>query len=349
MKTNAFIHLFVRNSLWQHLLFWALSFYLLLRIFSGNNAPTRIDYIYNGLFHLTLLPGVYVNLLIFIPRMLGRNKYLLYLLLMMLTIALSSAFNILFFEHLVDYVLPGYYFISYYEFYDIAQFFIAYLGLTTLLKLSKAWFQLSASEKRLSIAEKEKLDAELRALKSQINPHFLFNSLNNLYALSLKEDKQTPAFILKLSEVMRYMIYESNADFVFLKKELNFIKNYVALQKLRSDQRARISFHISGKVGKQKLAPLLFIPFVENSFKHGIKGETGDSYVNIHMEVTGNELLFKVENNKGAVDEVEKGHFNGIGLTNVRQRLALMYPEKHQLTICDEDKTFSVQLKLTLS
>ena len=262
---------------------------------------------------------------------------------------MSSAFNILFFEHLVDYVLPGYYFISYYEFYDIAQFFIVYMGLTTLLKLSKAWFQLSASEKKLSIAEKDKLDAELRALKSQINPHFLFNSLNNLYALSLKEDKQTPAFILKLSEVMRYMIYESNEDFVSLKKELNFIKNYVALQKLRSDHRARISFHISGKVGKQKLAPLLFIPFVENSFKHGIKGETGYSYVNIHLDVAEDELLLKVENNKGAVDEVEKGHFNGIGLTNVRQRLALMYPEKHQLTICDEDKTFSVQLKLTLS
>src|SRR5690606_29573907 len=136
-----------------------------------------------------------------------------------------------------------------------------------------AWFQLSDSKKRLSIAEKEKLDAELRALKSQINPHFLFNSLNNLYALSLKADEQTPAFILKLSEVMRYMIYESNEDCVSLKKELDFIKNYVDLQKLRSDHKARISFHISGKVGKQKVAPLLFIPFVENSFKHGIKGE----------------------------------------------------------------------------
>lgn len=335
--------------MWQHLLFWALSFYLLLRIFSGNNEPAQIDYIYNGLFHLTLLSGVYINLLVLIPRILGKNRYFLYLLLVMLTIAMSSGFNILFFEHLVDYVLPGYYFISYYEFYDIAQFFIAYIGLTTLLKLSKAWFQLSASEKRLSIAEKEKLDAELKALKSQINPHFLFNSLNNLYALSLKEDKQTPAFILKLSEVMRYIIYEANDDFVSLKKEVNFIKNYVALQKLRSDQRADITMEITGKLGKHKVASLLFIPFVENGFKHGIKGETGNSYVHIYMDVLDNELHFKVENNKGIVDEIEKGQFNGIGLKNVRQRLTLMYPEKHTLTIRDKDNKFSVYLNLTLS
>lgn len=145
--------------------------------------------IYNALFHLTLLPGVYVNLFVFIPSVLGKNKYFFYFMLVMLTIAMSSAFNILFFEHLVDYVLPGYYFISYYEFYDIAQFFMAYMGLTTLLKLS---------------------------------------------------------------EVMRYMIYESNADFVSLKKELNFIKNYVALQKLRSDHRARISFTFPERWGNRK-------------------------------------------------------------------------------------------------
>ena len=318
-------------------------------MFSGNNELTRIDYIYNGLFHLTLLPGIYINLFLLIPKVLGKNNYFLYLIFMMLTIIISSAFNILFFEHLVDYVLPGYYFISYYEFYDIAQFFIAYIGLTTLLKLSKAWFQLSASEKKLSIVEKEKLDAELRALKSQINPHFLFNSLNNLYALSLKGDQQTSAFILKLSEVMRYMIYESNGNFVLLKNELNFIKNYVDLQKLRSDTRAHISFRISGKVRQQKIAPLLFIPFIENSFKHGIKGKTGQTYVNIDLEVNDNELLLKVENNKGSVDEVETGHFKGIGLNNVRKRLTLIYPEKHHLTICDRNEVFSVQLKLILS
>lgn len=339
---------FAKNRVWQHILFWSVSYYFLLHFFSNNQQYTTIDYIYNALFHLTLLIGVYVNLLILIPYLLRPKKYSTYAFFLILTIIACTQLNLLFFNYLVDFIFPGYYFISYYELYDITQFFIVYIALTTLLKLSKAWFQLSESEIQLSIAQKQKLDAELKALKSQINPHFLFNSLNNIYGLALKNDKNTPAIILKLSEVMRYIIYESNEEYVLLDSEITFIKNFIALQELRSDQRAHIKFQVHGKVLNQKIAPLLFIPLLENSFKHGIKGETGPSFVNVVLHIETEHILLKIENNKGTVDEVEKKQFGGIGLQNVRQRLQLVYPGRHKLAIHSDRSVFTVQLKLML-
>lgn len=332
----------------QHLLFWAFSFYMLLRIFAVDSELRSIDYIYDGLFHLTLLPAVYLNLMVLIPQLFNKGKYLLYLFAVGFTLLAFSQLNIWFFDHLVDVVLPGYYFISYYELSDIIQFFGAYLIFTTLLKLSKAWFQLSEAEVKLSVTRREKLDAELEALKSQINPHFLFNSLNNLYALTLKDSRKASGSILKLSEVMRYMIYEAKDELVPLEKEVAFIESYLALQKLRTDQRAEINFLIDGEVAGRKVAPLLFIHFIENSFKHGVKAETGPSFVTISLEVTGALLHFSIANNKGSVDDVENRKYGGIGIENVKKRLELIYPHKHQLQMTDERDTFSVDLKLDL-
>ncbi len=332
----------------QHLLFWAFSFYVLLRIFSVDSELRSIDYIYDGLFHLTLLPAVYFNLMVLIPQLFNKGKYLLYLFSVGLTLLAFSQLNIWFFDHLVDVLLSGYYFISYYELPDILQFFGAYLIFTTLLKLSKAWFQLSEAEVKLSVTRQEKLDAELEALKSQVNPHFLFNSLNNLYALTLKDSKRASGAILKLSEVMRYMIYEAKDELVPLEKEVAFIESYLALQKLRSDQRAEINFLVHGEVAGKRVAPLLFIHFIENSFKHGVKGETGPSFVTISLSVTGVHLHFSIVNNKGTVDDVENSKYGGIGIENVKKRLQLIYPQKHQLQIIDGRDTFSVDLKLDL-
>ena len=124
--------------------------------------------------------------------------------------------NILFFDYFVDIIFADYYFISYYDFLDIIQFFLIYISITSLLKLSRGWFQLAKTEEKLALANRKKLEAELKVLKSQINPHFLFNSLNNLYSLALKKDAKTPEVILQLSESMRYIIYECNADRVLL-------------------------------------------------------------------------------------------------------------------------------------
>ncbi len=335
------------NRFLQHMLFWAFSFYALLYFFVNHQKITSIDYLYTFLFHFTLILGVYVNLNVLIPVFLRSGKYLKYLVWVTFTVIVCTQFNIFFFAYAVDYIFPGYYFISYYDFFDIILFFVVYLGLTTLLKFSKAWFQLADSEKKLSQAMREKLDAELNALKAQINPHFLFNSLNNLYGLALHDHKKAATFILKLSDIIRYMIYEVNEDFVSLKKELEFIENYVELQKLRSGSEAKISLVVVGNINDQQIAPLLFIPFIENSFKYGIQGNIGATFVYIRIEVIEKDLTLKVENKKGDYEQVEKQQVGGIGLRNVRKRLHLIYPGKHTLLIEDKDQ-YAVTLNLKI-
>jgi sensor histidine kinase YesM len=333
----------------QHLLFWAVSFFVLLNFFNTSNKIEKIDIIYTAIFHVSLVIGVYLNLLILIPWFLKKNRYLLYLFLLIVVIAGTAGFNMLTFNKLIDYILPGYYFISYYEYADILKFVVVYIGLTTLLKLSKSWFLLMEADRKLMRAEKEKINNELLALRSQINPHFLFNSLNSIYSLALHQSGKTPAAILKISDLMRYMLYEANEDKVPLKNELQFLENYFELQKLRSDDRTEIKLNVAGEVKKQQIAPLLFLPFIENSFKHGVKGDPEGGFTRVSINVNGEEVQLDVINNKGKIDKVEKGDFQGIGLQNARRRLELLYPQRHTLSINDLEDSFEVKLKIVMS
>ena len=332
----------------QYLFFWAVSFFVLLNFFNTSNQIERIDVIYTAIFHISLVIGVYVNLYILIPYLLKKKRYFFYLLSLVALIAGTAGFNMITFDKLIDYVLPGYYFISFYEYTDILKFVIVYIGLTTLLKLSKGWFLLMEADHRLMRAEKEKVQNELLALRSQINPHFLFNSLNSIYSLALHQSKKTPAIILKISDLMRYMLYEANEDKVPLKNELQFLENYFELQKLRSDENTEISLQINGEVTKQRIAPLLFLPYIENSFKHGVKGDPKGGFTRVNIHVTEDETQLNVINNKGKIDKVEKDDFQGIGLQNARRRLELLYPLKHNLTINDLADTYEVKLNISL-
>ncbi len=328
----------------QHILFWCVSFYVLLRLFASSGKVEKIDYIYTALFHISLIVGIYANLSILIPKFLSKKRYFLYGILLIGIIIGTAKFNILFFDKWVGYVLSGYYFISYYEFIDIIKFVVVYIGITSLIKLSKGWFELSEANHRLNQLQKEKIETELKALKGQINPHFLFNSMNSIYSLSLNKSEKTPEIILKLSDIMRYIIYEANADFVHLTKEVAYLKDYIDLQKLRSDNRATITFDIKGELSNIIIAPLLFFPLVENSFKHGIKGATGKSFVSILLDISKEKIKFRIENNKGITDNVEKKEYKGIGLDNVLKRLDMIYPNKHKIVISDINDTFTVEL-----
>jgi LytS/YehU family sensor histidine kinase len=281
--------------------------------------------------------------MILIPKFLSKGKYLLFGFLLLLTILLTAKFNIVFFEKWVGYVLPGYYFISYYEYFDIVKFVLAFIVTTSLIKLSKGWFELSETNSRLSQLQKEKIETELKALKGQINPHFLFNSMNSIYSLALNQSEKTPEIILSLADIMRYIIYEASADFLDLTQEIRYLKDYIDLQKLRSDDRASISFEIIGKLENIRIAPLLFFPLVENSFKHGIKGATGDSFIRIQLQTNEKNLAFMIENNKGFGDHVKDG-YKGMGLDNLKKRLEMTYPERHVFKINETDETFKVEM-----
>jgi len=238
--------------------------------------------------------------------------------------------------------LPVFYFpkilISIFSIYSVVAIVASY-------HLGKHWHDHQLAAQRL---QKEQLESELKLLKSQINPHFLFNTLNNLYVLALNQSNRTPETIHKLSELMSYMLYDSNQPEVSLKKELYYIENYIALEKLRYEARLDISLNVYTDIEGIMIAPLMILPFVENCFKHGVSKQIDHSWIRIDISSNDSTLVVKVENNKNAEAMKTMKPVSGIGLQNVRKRLALIYPERHQLDILDEEESYLVVLRLEI-
>lgn len=196
--------------------------------------------------------------------------------------------------------------------------------------------------------EREKLEAELVFLKNQVQPHFLFNTLNSLYSLILKKSDQSLDVILKLSELLRYMLYETNSKRVDFKKEIDSIKSYLELEKIRYGDRIDLSFNIWGDIDSNQIAPMLILPFIENSFKHSTKGFNGDAWITIDVGIKNNELKLNIENSVPKSGSDQESIIGGIGLQNVKRRLSLIYPENHDLKITSNEDSYSVHLNLKL-
>ena len=215
------------------------------------------------------------------------------------------------------------------------SFFFVPIPLFITLWLFEQW-------KWLRTLQADKSKAELALLKTQINPHFFFNTLNNLYALTVKNSDQAPGVILKLSEMMRYTIYEGKKDLVPLKEEIEYLNNYIDLHKIRYHKSVDIQFKHS--VGENdKITPLLFIILLENAFKHGIESLSDKAYIHINLQRLANGIQFSIENNF-ELSEVNRD--KGIGLDNLRQRLELTYPKQHELNISEKESIFKVDLKI---
>jgi sensor histidine kinase YesM len=332
----------------QHLAFWALSFFVFLYLFKTGAKPEKVDYVYTILFQLTLVPAVYINIELLLPTLGNRKRILFYLLSLIALIILFAWINYNFFDSWSAKVFPDYFFISYFTFREVMLFFTVYIIITMLLKLSKSWFQVSWLQKELLEKEKQKAEVELKALKAQINPHFFFNTLNSIYSMALDKDERLPGTVLQLSDLMRYFIYGSKDNFISLEKELIVVNDYIALQKIRSGEQLSIEINKQGEVIGQKIAPLLLITFLENAFKHGAKGSSENTFIRLDIKVEKNKLNFEVENNKGIIDEVNTGEYNGLGLENVKRQLELLYHGKHLLNIKDQPDRFVVSLQLSL-
>lgn len=202
-----------------------------------------------------------------------------------------------------------------------------------------------ASYNRLKRAEEEKLKSELSFLKAQINPHFLFNTLNSIYALAVKKSESTPESVTKLASIMRYVITDAASDLVPLNKEIDYVTSYIELEKLRLTQKVNFTYSLKGDFFGQHISPLIFIPLIENAFKHGIS-TTEASTIAIEIEMQSKTLKLNVKNTKVRPD---KKNNNGLGIENVRKRLNLLYSGKHQLNISDEEKEYSVNLVISLN
>jgi LytS/YehU family sensor histidine kinase len=212
--------------------------------------------------------------------------------------------------------------------------FLVVLFLALLLKIRDHWIR----------AEEEKLHAELAYLKTQINPHFLFNTLNSIYAMALGKSEQTAAAIVRLSSMMRYVLTDAGREKVPLKQEIAYLIDYIELQKTRFEGTLRVDLSINGDPADKQLVPLLLIPFVENAFKYGVNPEES-STITIRIDIRDHELALFVANKKVAPPEPSTDP-GGLGIKNTRQRLQMLYPGQHTLEIKDDNKDFTVSLIL---
>ncbi|GAA4418261.1 histidine kinase [Nibrella viscosa] len=218
-------------------------------------------------------------------------------------------------------------------------------GFAAAIKLCKDWY---LKQQALQQSQQEKFQAELQLLKSQIHPHFLFNTLNNLYALTLQKSEQSPAVVLRLSELLSYMLYDCNADEVPLEKEIAFIRNYVGLEQLRYGERLDLSMSFHGDLQGKQIAPLLLVPFLENAFKHGTSEQLDQAWISLDLAVEGDSLRFKLINSRDPETRHPERQ-GGIGLQNVRKRLDLLYPQRYELQLMPEEDLFLVSLTLGLA
>lgn len=230
-----------------------------------------------------------------------------------------------------------------------SRFFINLLMLTlssVTAVLAETFTFVLQKEKGIAFAKAELKEAELKFLKMQINPHFLFNALNNIYALSVTNSEKTQEGISTLSEMLRYVLYDCEQPEVALQKEVEYIENYISLFKLKSSKHFNITFKTMTDNHLVKVAPMLLVPFVENAFKHSGIEKGGDCFVEITLKAKENGITFTIKNSLPSKDIV-KDQQGGIGLVNVQKRLNLLYPDAYQLTI-DKTETFNVQLKIHL-
>ncbi len=289
---------------------------------------------------------VYFNLFYLIPNYLARNVLLYLSLVFLASLIVTPIKTLVLYLKFADSPNAQEKLVATQGLLFLESFLVTLLS--TILRVFTDWWRYQREKQTL---QTQTIQSELRFLKSQINPHFLFNTLNNLYALTLKKSDKAPEIVLKLSEIMRYMLYECNEKRVLLSKEIQYIHNYLDLERLRQPAAADIRFTTEGHISDQLVAPLLFVPFLENSFKHGLNHHVqGGGFVRLHLKVQGDDLEFFIENSKAErFPRQEHPRSGGIGLTNVRQRLKMLYPENYTLEVQDEPHRYAVTLYLHMA
>lgn len=328
-----------------HVLLWTILYLLMsnwiLPLLDADLFPTSTLWRNNFFFHYGLLLNlalVYLYVYYFQALFIQKNRPGVYL---KWNLIFWIGFTLL--ETGVDYLYLGTAFFP--NLWKInAASNLVILILVNFVCLVIAWFE---AQKTRGLMEREKLRAELSALKQQINPHFLFNSLNSLYGMAFEnDDEETAEGIAKLSKMMRYLLYETNSEEVSLKKEMEYLGNYIDLQKMRVSADVDIQFAVHGNPSGHMIPPMIFQPFIENAFKYGIS-QLRPSRIKIDLSIEPNKLVFQIKNTKHPVIQSQNKH-KGIGIRNVKKRLGLLLKNRHQLEVIDGDNFFSVVLEIDM-
>lgn len=353
---------FVTKYKLYHLVFWSLYHYFWWSLTSGSVIEAAQNILFSPystkfLFYVVMQAlGVYFNLYYLIPRYLKKGNYSVYVPALLLTVILTSAG-----------IIGGYYVnamvvgIPFEELFRIApsEFFqlfksnalpstLASMTLAMSIKLTKNWM---ASEKRRNTIEKEKLQTELKFLRSQFNPHFLFNTINSIFVLIHKDQDKASTSLAKFSELLRYQLYQCNEPFIPLEQELNYLENFIELEKLRQDFK-NMKLHVEldkSSSSHLQIAPFLLIPFVENAFKHVSHHKNSKNWIHIKLRIQEKDLQLTVSNSKNILTVTQDDDAKGIGLANVRRRLELLYPDVHRFEIIQDHLEHRIELDLKLS
>jgi two-component system, LytTR family, sensor kinase len=288
---------------------------------------------------------IYITNYLLIPQLLYKKRYILFALSFFALIITSSIIKM----HIIGQVLNNPVLFSLSgnvkaRVYDnvIPHFFLVLSGAAFKLMMDYTRMQ-----KNMAEMAKEKAEAELNFLKLQINPHFLFNSLNSVYFLIEKNNTGAREALHKFSEMLRYQLYEMNGTVITIEKEIRYLKDYVDLQKLRKDENYEVTFSCAEDVKGFSIEPLLLIPFVENAFKHISHQKNELNFIRIQLKVINGAFYFSIENSKEAIEKYTEER-NGIGLNNVKRRLELLYPQQYELQIKNENNVYRVDLKIKI-
>jgi hypothetical protein len=333
----------------MHLSFWCLyfSFFFYQITFLRHREDINIGRSFVDAISNVFFMGIasYLNYFLWLPRFLKHKSFIRYLIEFLVPFTLIVFIHISFKRWLyADFFQHGRTFFGagrfVFQHVAVTLFIVIFVG---MLRFVEDWFTLEARKKEV---ENEKLTSELRFLKAQINPHFLFNTLNNLYYLATINSPNTTEVIEKLSQMMRYMLYDSNHEDVPISKELDYMQNYISLEKLRLDNQVPVKFDILGNPEGTTIVPLIFITFLENAFKHGVSNQYKGSYVDVFVKIEENLIIYKVKNS--ILPNANKLEKSGIGLQNVNRRLDLSYPGKYILEKNHTAEYYEVILKLIL-
>ena len=338
---------------WLRHLLLCIGYFIWINLLDYNRSGNLRQTLYIFLFFYPLVWG-YLLLIIYwlIPSFLLKGRYLaffgLYIAWCCAGLSLIFLVKNYAFDPALGISAPQH--ITLYGFYQEAftpQMFMEINVLPTFcvfFKLFKFWY---IEQQQKTQIEKEKLNAELQVLKAQLHPHFLFNTLNNLYSLVYEKSDNAPKMLMRLANLLSYVLYECKADQVSLSRELNFIRDYILLEKERYLDRLDVSLNFSGDIGDRMIAPMLFQPFIENAFKHGTSEQLGKVWMSIDLSVKQSQLYFKVINScdKNRMEAVREG----IGIDNIRKRLELLYPGRFDLQNGIEDDVYVVSLSLELA
>lgn len=335
----------------HHVLFW--SVYFLLNILRWGNYFD--DYLYSLKTNIIGFPVhmilVYLNIVVLMPRFVYKRKYFQYIIFLIASLLLMvfMKFNLTYYIVSENIWPEGPSVIHNFTFSYAIDMMIGELYVITFVTAIKITMDWLEEQKRVAALEKMQSDTELLFLRSQISPHFFFNTLNNIYSLSIEKSEKTPRIILKLSELMRYLLYETKTKRQSLEKEIICIQNYLDLELIRYGELLKINMNISGNILDKKIAPILLLSFVENAFKHGANKNIGNVTIDIDFKIVKNFLYFTISN---PIPKITKhklliNHSGGIGLNNVKKRLALGYDfDEYDLKIENDHKLFTVKLKI---